>query len=66
MVGYDSGGQDDLAADGHIGFLQSTVQDGRFTALEGNYRDAVLEVPRQTTRANVKFVCIEGDAPAPT
>ncbi|HKG63554.1 MAG TPA: CHAP domain-containing protein [Solirubrobacteraceae bacterium] len=64
IVAYDWGGQEDFASDGHIGFLASNVQDGKFTAVEGNYRDAVLSVPRQTTGANVKFIRIKGEAGA--
>ena len=65
IVTYDWGGQDDFGADGHIGFLKSEVKDGKFTALEGNNQDAVMNVPRQTGGANVKFIRIGGDAPAP-
>ena len=50
IVAYDWGGQDDFGSDGHIGFLKSEVKDGKFTALEGNNQDAVMEVPRQTRR----------------
>ena len=66
IVTYDWGGQEDFGADGHIGFLKSTVQDGKFTALEGNNQDAVMNVPRQTSGANVKFIRIGGDAPPAT
>ena len=44
IVAYDWGGQDDFGADGHIGFLASTVKGGKFTALEGNNADAVNSV----------------------
>ena len=64
IVTYDWGGQEDFGADGHIGFLKSEVKDGKFTALEGNNQDAVMNVPRQTSGANVKFIRIGGDAPA--
>ena len=64
LVAYDWGNDDDFGADSHMGFVASNVQDGKFTAVEGNYRDAVLTVPRQTTGANVKFIRIKGDAPA--
>ena len=47
IVAYDWGGQDDFGADGHIGFLDSDVKDGQFTALEGNNADAVNAVPRR-------------------
>ncbi len=63
LVAYDWGGQEDFGADGHIGFLASNVQDGKFTAVEGNYQDAVLSVPRQMGDANVKFIRVGGDAP---
>ena len=64
IVTYDWGGQEDFGADGHIGFLKSEVKDGKFTALEGNNQDAVMNVPRSTSGANVKFIRIGGDAPA--
>ena len=41
IVAYDWGGQEDFGADGHIGFLDSTVKGGKFTALEGNNADTV-------------------------
>ena len=63
IVAYDWGGQDDFGADGHIGFLDSTVKDGKFTALEGNNADKVNTVPRQLGGANIKFIRIEGNAP---
>jgi cell wall-associated NlpC family hydrolase len=65
IVTYDWGGQEDFGSDGHIGFLKSEVKDGKFTALEGNNHDAVMEVPRQTGDANIKFIRIGGDAPPP-
>ncbi|MDA0185773.1 NlpC/P60 family protein, partial [Solirubrobacter phytolaccae] len=64
IVAYDWGGQSDFGADGHIGFLDSTVQDGKFTALEGNNADAVSSVPRTTGSGNVVFIRVNGDAPA--
>ena len=64
IVAYDFGGQSDFGADGHIGFLDSTVANGRFTALEGNNADAVNVVPRSVDDANVVFIRVEGDAPA--
>ena len=48
IVAYDWGGQNDFGADGHIGFLDSTVKDGKFTALEGNNADKVNTVPRSS------------------
>ena len=63
IVTYDWGGQEDFGSDGHIGFLKSEVKDGKFTALEGNNQDAVMNVPRSTSGANVKFIRIGGDAP---
>ena len=45
IVAYDWGGQNDFGSDGHIGFLDSTVKDGKFTALEGNNADAVEQRP---------------------
>jgi cell wall-associated NlpC family hydrolase len=63
IVAYDWGGQSDFGADGHIGFLDSTVQGGKFTALEGNNADAVNVVPRQLGGANIVFIRAEGNAP---
>ena len=63
IVAYDWGHQEDFGSDGHIGFLASNVQDGKFTALEGNNHDAVMKVPRDVNMANVKFIRIGGDAP---
>jgi cell wall-associated NlpC family hydrolase len=62
IVAYDFGGQSDFGADGHIGFLQSDVKGGQFTALEGNNHDAVNEVPRKLGDANIRFIRIEGNA----
>ena len=63
LVAYDWGGQEDFGADGHIGFLASEVKDGKFTAVEGNWQDAVLKVPRQLGgTTNVKFLRIGGGA----
>ena len=64
IVAYDWGGQEDFGSDGHIGFLDSTVQGGKFKALEGNNADAVSSVDRQMGSANIKFIRIEGNAPA--
>ena len=64
IVAYDWGGQNDFGADGHIGFLDSTVQDGKFKALEGNNADAVSSVDRNTNSGNVVFIRVNGDAPA--
>ena len=64
IVAYDWGGQEDFASDGHIGFLASKVEGDKFTAVEGNYQDAVLSVPRQMGDANVKFIRIKGEAAA--
>ena len=64
IVAYDFGGQSDFGADGHIGFLASSVEGGRFTALEGNNADAVNTVPREVGDANTVFIRVEGDAPA--
>ena len=65
IVAYDWGGQNDFGADGHIGFLDSTVKDGKFTALEGNNADKVNVVPRSVGGgAKVVFIRVDGDAPA--
>ena len=65
IAAYDWGHQDDFGADGHIGFVASDVKGGKFTALEGNNQDQVMKVPRDTSQANVKFIRIGGDTPAP-
>ena len=62
IVAYDWGGQNDFGADGHIGFLDSTVKDGKFTALEGNNADAVNSVPRSMGSAHIVFIRAEGNA----
>src|SRR3954451_3859754 len=62
IVAYDWGGQNDFGADGHIGFLDSNVRGGKFTALEGNNADAVNVVPRSVGGgAKVVFIRVEGD-----
>jgi cell wall-associated NlpC family hydrolase len=63
IVTYDWGHDSDFGADGHIGFLASNVEGGKFTALEGNNQDQVMNVPRSVDQANVKFLRIGGDAP---
>src|SRR6185436_20438199 len=63
IVAYDWGHQDDFGSDGHIGFLASNVEGGKFTALEGNNQDQVMKVPRGVNMANVKFMRVGGDAP---
>ena len=63
IVAYDWGHSEDFGSDGHIGFLASNVQDGKFTALEGNNQDQVMKVPRDVNMANVKFIRVGGDAP---
>jgi putative modified peptide len=63
IVAYDWGGHDDFGADGHIGFLDSNVKDGRFTALEGNNDDAVNVVPRHLGGGpKIVFIRVEGNA----
>ncbi len=64
IVAYDWGGQNDFGSDGHIGFLESNVKDGKFTALEGNNADKVNVVPRSVGGgAKVVFIRVEGNAP---
>ena len=46
IVAYDWGGGGDFGADGHIGFLESSVEGGRFTTVEGNSQDAVTRMER--------------------
>ncbi len=45
IVAYDWGKEADFGADGHIGFLASNVEGGKFTALEGNNQDQVMKRP---------------------
>jgi hypothetical protein len=56
IVAYDWGHGSDFAADGHIGLLESGVQDGRFIALEGNSGDAVARMGRSMSEANIVFI----------
>ena len=65
IVAYDWGRQDDFGSDGHIGFLASNVKGGKFTALEGNNQDQVMNVPRHLDSANVKFIRIGRGGAAP-
>ena len=63
IVAYDWGGGNDFGSDGHIGFLDSNVKDGQFTALEGNNNDAVSQVPRHLGGGpNIVFIRAEGNA----
>ena len=62
IVAYDWGGQEDFGSDGHIGYLESTVKGGKFTALEGNNNDRVDRLERSMGSANVKFIRMEGNA----
>ena len=56
IVAYDWGGDSNFATDGHIGFLDSKVTDGHFTAVEGNAQDAVTRMERNTGMGNVVFI----------
>ncbi|MBJ7469862.1 MAG: CHAP domain-containing protein [Solirubrobacteraceae bacterium] len=56
IVAYDWGGDNNFASDGHIGFLESTVEGGRFTAVEGNAEDAVTRMERTMGVGNVVFI----------
>lgn len=56
IVAYDWGHGTDFGADGHIGLLETGVQDGRFVALEGNSGDAVARMGRSMDEANVVFI----------
>jgi hypothetical protein len=60
IVAYDWGGGTDFQSDGHIGFLESEVREGRFTAIEGNAGDAVTRMERSTALGNVVFVRVGG------
>jgi hypothetical protein len=56
IVAYDWGGGGDFGSDGHIGFLDSHVHDGNFTAVEGNSQDAVVRMDRSMDAGNVVFI----------
>lgn len=56
IVAYDWGGGGDFGSDGHIGFLESPIEDGRFVAIEGNQSDAVTRVERAIGVGNVVFI----------
>ncbi len=56
IVCYDWGGGGDFGSDGHIGFLDSKVEGGRFTAVEGNAEDAVTRMERNLGVGNVVFI----------
>lgn len=56
IVAYDWGHGTDFAADGHIGLLETGVQDGRFVTLEGNAGDAVARMGRSMDEANIVFI----------
>lgn len=60
IVAYDWGGGSDFGQDGHIGFLESEVRDGRFTAVEGNANDAVSRMQRGLDQGNVVFIRVDG------
>lgn len=56
IVAYDWGGDSNFASDGHIGFLESQVSGGQFTAVEGNAQDAVTRMERNMNVGNVVFI----------
>lgn len=56
IVAYDWGGDSNFGSDGHIGFLDSRVEGGRFTAVEGNAEDAVTRMERTMGVGNVVFI----------
>lgn len=56
IVAYDWGHGTDFGADGHIGLLESGVEDGHFIALEGNSGDAVARMGRSMSEANIVFI----------
>lgn len=56
LVAYDWGGDSDFGADAHMGFLESRVVDGRFTAVEGNAEDAVTRMERNVGVGRVVFI----------
>jgi hypothetical protein len=60
IVCYDWGKGNDFGSDGHIGFLDSQVRGGKFTAIEGNADDAVSRQARNLGMANVVFIRVGG------
>jgi hypothetical protein len=60
IVAYDFGGGTDFAGDGHIGFLDSAVHGGHFTAVEGNASDAVTRMDRSMGEGNIVFIRLAG------
>jgi hypothetical protein len=61
VVAYDWGHGNDFTGDGHIGFLESTVNhNGDFTTVEGNSGDAVQRMDRNLSVANVVFIRLAG------
>lgn len=60
IVAYDWGGDSDFGQDGHIGFLESKVEGGQFTAVEGNANDAVSRMQRSVDQGNVVFIRANG------
>jgi hypothetical protein len=60
IVAYDWGGGTDFSSDGHIGFLESHVQNGQFTTVEGNADDAVTRMSRNMGEGNVVFMRMAG------
>jgi len=60
IVAYDWGGGTDFGNDGHIGFLDSKVVGGHFTAVEGNAGDAVSRMQRSVDQGNVVFIRANG------
>jgi hypothetical protein len=61
VVAYDWGHGNDFTGDGHIGFLESTVDhNGDFTTVEGNSGDAVQRMDRNLSVANVVFIRLAG------
>lgn len=61
IVAYDWGGDGNFGADGHIGFLESRIDDGRFVAVEGNAEDAVTRMQRSLGQGDVVFIRVAGD-----
>lgn len=60
IVAYDWGHGTDFGSDGHIGFLDSHVVNGQFTAVEGNAGDAVTLMHRNLGEATVVFMRMGG------
>jgi hypothetical protein len=60
IVAFDWGGGGDYGSDGHIGFLDSPVNDGAFETIEGNSGDAVSKQVRGVGQGSPVFIRVGG------